>query len=222
MIDILAFQSLSFEVGSQQAIHQDTAYVVTASPLEFAGVWIALEDIQEGSGELSYYEGSHRLPEYDFGAGTKHWDVGRDGHEIHDRFLRYLHEESKARGLPLRRFRPKKGDALIWHADLAHGGSPLTHLDPAVTRRSLVTHLCPVDVDPHYYSWAPERRTKVKYREGCYYSSVHYALQPETVVSPQPVAAAAQAAEPLVDADWLQALEPHVPVPLKHIIKRIV
>src|SRR6185437_11347905 len=48
--EILAFQSLHFEVGSTQAIHQDTAYVVVDEPLSLAATWIALEDVQEGSG----------------------------------------------------------------------------------------------------------------------------------------------------------------------------
>ena len=60
----LLFQSLSFEKGSQQGMHQDTAYIVVDSPLELAASWIALQDVEPGSGELMYYEGSHRLPEY--------------------------------------------------------------------------------------------------------------------------------------------------------------
>ena len=50
--DLLAFQSLTFNYGSQQAIHQDGAYVVVSEPLKFAASWIALEDVREGSGEL--------------------------------------------------------------------------------------------------------------------------------------------------------------------------
>src|SRR5207247_224191 len=44
------FQSLTFERGSQQRMHQDTAFVVTSSPMELAASWIALEDIRPGSG----------------------------------------------------------------------------------------------------------------------------------------------------------------------------
>jgi hypothetical protein len=64
--DILLFQSLSFEYGSGDPLHQDTAYVVVTSPLEFVACWIALEDVRPGSGELVYYPGSHRLPEVHF------------------------------------------------------------------------------------------------------------------------------------------------------------
>ena len=77
----LLFQSLSFDQGSQQGLHQDTAYVVVDQPLELAACWIALEDVKLGSGELIYLPGSHRYPDYDFGRGKKHWsglpDEGR-------------------------------------------------------------------------------------------------------------------------------------------------
>ena len=60
----LAFQSLLFRWGSEQDMHQDSAYVVLRSPMELVGCWIALEDVAPGSGELQYYVGSHRIPEY--------------------------------------------------------------------------------------------------------------------------------------------------------------
>ena len=47
------------------------------------------------------------------------------GDEPHDRWSRWLREEGERRGLELQTFRAKKGDILIWHADLAHGGLPM-------------------------------------------------------------------------------------------------
>ena len=55
--------------------------------------------------------------------------------------------ESERKGLKKEIFRPKKGDALIWSADLVHGGSPIVEQN---TRRSFVTHWCPVSADPMY------------------------------------------------------------------------
>ncbi len=143
----LAFQTLTFQRGTEQPIHQDTAYVIVDAPMELVGSWLALEDVAEGSGELEYYVGSHRLPEVDWGSGTKGMPAG---HPDHERWLAWLHEASAERGLERRRFRPKRGDLLLWHADLAHGGSPVTV--PASTRRSLVTHYCPVDRAPGYFA----------------------------------------------------------------------
>lgn len=65
--EALAFQTLFFRYGSQQGVHQDGAYVVVDPPLNFAASWVALEDVVEGSGELIYYEGSHKNEEFIFG-----------------------------------------------------------------------------------------------------------------------------------------------------------
>ena len=41
----LVFQSLHSQVGSTQAVHQDTAYVVVKdAPLKLVACWIALQD----------------------------------------------------------------------------------------------------------------------------------------------------------------------------------
>ncbi|WP_207212482.1 phytanoyl-CoA dioxygenase family protein, partial [Sphingobium cupriresistens] len=82
--DPLLFQSLSFDQGSQQGLHQDTAYVVVQQPLQLAACWIALEDVQPGSGELFYAPGSHRLPDWNFGGDRKHWSMAEDGQETHN------------------------------------------------------------------------------------------------------------------------------------------
>jgi hypothetical protein len=135
-------QSLIFQMGSEQPHHRDTTFVRFVEPLCMVGCWIALEDVRSGSGELSYIVGSHRLPDFEYSNGKKDGiEVPPD--ELH-RSLRWLVEESDRRGLARQLFHPRKGDALIWHADLAHGGSPIT--DRSLTRQSLVGHLCPRSV----------------------------------------------------------------------------
>jgi phytanoyl-CoA hydroxylase len=167
----LLFQSLSFEKGSQQGMHQDTAYVVTSSPLELAAAWIALQDVTEGSGELMYYEGSHRLPEYRFSDQFKHWSPERDGQEQHEEWANGIETKAAALGLHRRTFLPRKGDVLIWAADLAHGGSPVSNSE--ATRKSLVGHYCPLGIEPNYYSYAPNRRQSRPYGQG-FYSSEYF------------------------------------------------
>jgi phytanoyl-CoA hydroxylase len=165
------FQSLTFEKGSQQPLHQDTEFVVTTSPLEFAASWIALEDIRPGSGELVYVDGSHRLPEYLFSGTYKHWNEKRDGAEQQAEWRSHVEHHAERMGLEQRTFRPRKGDALIWSADLVHGGSPVT--DPALTRKSLVGHYCPGRVDPFYFRVEPDRLGTAAY-DGGFYASQHY------------------------------------------------
>ena len=173
---VMAFQSLSFNVGSQQAIHQDGAYVVLSEPVQFAASWIALEDVQEGTGELEYYPGSHRFPDFLFSGEYKHWQPARDGQDQLQAFLAFLNEEAERRGIAKSYFRPKKGDALIWAADLAHGGSRISNAQ--ATRRSLVTHYCPEDVLPNYAKDIKFFHKKASGTPECFYSARHYDLRP--------------------------------------------
>lgn len=169
----MLFQSLSFDKGSEQGLHQDTAYVVVDHPLELAACWIALEDVQPGSGELQYLVGSHRLPDFDFGGNKKHWNSEQDGNAIHEEWARWLVSEGQRRGLALKKFMAKRGDILVWHADLAHGGSPIADRD--LTRKSLVGHFCPTSVLTNFMKFA-SARSSILHRDEISYCSWHYDL----------------------------------------------
>lgn len=146
----MVFQSIYFQRGSQQDIHQDTAYVRVNRPMEMVGVWIAMEDIKPGSGELEYFVGSHKVPDFIW-KGESKWMPHGDMSD-HPHFLKHVIVESERLGLKRERFLPKKGDALIWNADLCHGGSPITSM---ATRKSLVSHWCPVTAHPYYLGTQP-------------------------------------------------------------------
>jgi phytanoyl-CoA hydroxylase len=161
---LVAFQGLYFRLGSKQAIHQDSAFVKVSEPRRFAASWVALEDIREGSGELLYYVGSHRLDDYLF-EGRHKWMPFRSPE--YQAFIDSLRTRSEAAGLRLERFLPRKGDALLWSADLAHGGSP--HVAPGSTRKSLVTHYCPLDCTPIYGPGETEP-ARVRYSELSYFT----------------------------------------------------
>jgi phytanoyl-CoA hydroxylase len=154
--DPLFFQTLVFEVGSEQGLHQDTAFVVVDRPLEMVGVWFALEDVTLGSGELQYVPGSHRLSDHCFGPDRRYFDPGVDGHDAHDAYYPLMAQRCAEAGLTTQRFLPQKGDVLIWSADLVHGGAPITN--PTSTRRSLVAHACPQTANPHFFSYLPGNR----------------------------------------------------------------
>jgi Phytanoyl-CoA dioxygenase (PhyH) len=123
----IPFQTLNFLRGSEQPTHSD-AYHFHSYPKHFmCGVWVALEDITEDNGPLHYYPGSHRLPDYD--AFCPHREQ-----EMND----FIEEMVPAFGLEKERAFLKRGQALIWAANLLHGGDPVG--DPTSTRRTQVTH----------------------------------------------------------------------------------
>jgi hypothetical protein len=154
--DPVLTQSLNFLHGSQQGMHKDTAFVVMNSPIKFLGVWIALEDVTAGSGELIYFPGSHRWQDYLFSGHFKHYDKMRDGPQSLDDNYLWLYREAERRGIREAHFLAKKGDVLIWHADLAHGGASV--IDASATRRSLVGHFCSRGVKPLYCYYKPAQR----------------------------------------------------------------
>ncbi len=147
-------------------MHQDSAFVKVSSPMEFAASWIALEDIQPGSGELEYYKDSHKLDDYVFEGQHKWMPVKSPDHES---FLESLHQRSQERGLERQSFLPKKGDVLLWSADLAHGGS--MHVTEGLTRKSIVTHYCPSNCDPVYADRRGEKTSKMRYNDIAFYMS---------------------------------------------------
>jgi hypothetical protein len=126
----IPFQTLNFLRGSQQVTHSD-AYHFHSYPKHFmCGVWVAFEDISDDNGPLHYYPGSHRLPDYDFLCPS-----GEGERPVPSEFVR---EVIPAYGLEKENAYLKRGQGLIWAANLLHGGDPIG--DPQRTRRSQVTH----------------------------------------------------------------------------------
>lgn len=137
----LPCQSLTFIHGSTQDAHQDTIHL-TPFPRGFmCGIWIALEDVVPGSGELFYYPGSHRLPAVlcsTHGVPKVDSDVGDYSNfgAVFTPAIRTL--IASQADLQPQTFLPKAGDVLIWQENLIHGGSPRILRDQ--TRMSMVIH----------------------------------------------------------------------------------
>ena len=134
----VAFQSLYFQFGSQQVIHRDPVVVPTAAPGHLVAAWIALEDIRKGSGELLYVPGSHRLPYYEFSPGEWQFDAYRMGAKEIEEAKAWDRDQCARLGLETIGFTPRRGQALVWHASLMHGGGPVE--GEGRTRRSFVVH----------------------------------------------------------------------------------
>ena len=134
----VAIQSLYFEYGSQQTLHRDAVVVPTDEPGHLVAAWIALEDIEPDSGALVYVPGSHLLPCFETAPGEFMFDGRRMGGDVVERGLAFEAEQEKRCGLEPKVFAAKKGQVLIWHGALRHGGSPV--LDESLTRKSFVVH----------------------------------------------------------------------------------
>ncbi len=135
---VIPFQTINFREGSEQRVHSDSIHMMTEPKGFLIATWTALEDCHEGNGPLIYYPKSHRLPYItcqDYPSGNTKWKLGERSYKNYEdkveATIRENHLEEKY-------FIGKKGDVFIWHANLLHGGSPVTH--KGATRKSMVAH----------------------------------------------------------------------------------
>jgi hypothetical protein len=157
----IPFQTLNFQRGTEQRTHSDLIHFNSLPHGFMAGVWFALEDVGPDNGPLHYYPGSHKLRVYEL------HDLGLSGSTVSNRDEQYMRYEDFLQallaesGLRKETVTMKRGQALIWAANLLHGGDPIG--DPQSTRYSQVTHhyfegcryYAPLYSDPFLgrYSW---------------------------------------------------------------------
>ena len=136
--EALPYQTINFYKSSSQLAHSDSLHLTTEPLGYLIGVWIALEDVVPGSGEFFYYPGSHKfkyLMNKDFDAKNNSWSLDvRLNEKYEDKVAQVIQENQ----LKPETFLPKKGDVIIWHANLLHGSHPKK--DISLTRKSLVMH----------------------------------------------------------------------------------
>lgn len=132
------FQSINFINGSQQKTHSDSIHMTTYPLGGLLGVWIALEDVDETNGALHYIPKSHKLPYFLNSDYENEGDAIRIGKKSYRAYEEFLENKVAELGLKKEIFKAKKGDMLIWHANILHGGEP--HTDKNRTRKSLVYH----------------------------------------------------------------------------------
>ena len=127
------FQTLNFPIGTGQPPHADTIHF-NSNPAGFmAGLWVALEDIDLDNGPLEYYPGSHKLPELTM------QDFSLRAHvEDYPKYEAALTEVVQQKDFAPEYGLVSKGQAIIWHPNLIHGGA--TPKDLSRTRHSQVTH----------------------------------------------------------------------------------
>ncbi|WP_162344313.1 phytanoyl-CoA dioxygenase family protein [Cyclobacterium salsum] len=138
------FQSVNFYKGSEDPAHSDFIHMSTYPYGFLIAVWIALEDIDMDNGPLFYYPGSHKLKyimNNDFDHGGNNWMLGKNYKEKYSNKIASVLADTDFK---IKYFTAKKGDVLIWHANLLHGGAKVVNGDR--TRKSMVMHYFGSDV----------------------------------------------------------------------------
>ena len=133
------FQSINFYESSQQKTHSDSIHMTTFPQGNIIAVWIALQDVGPQDGPLHYYPGSHKLPyimNKDFDNLSTKFKLGNKSYQDYEDKIEQIIKDNSQ--LKKEIFLPKKGDVLIWHANLLHGAEAKTN--PKSSRKSMVFH----------------------------------------------------------------------------------
>lgn len=131
------FQTLNFPVGTEQHLHTDAIHFSSVPERFMCGVWVALEDVTADAGPLSYLPGSHKWPILSNAmigrSGSRNSTVSAQApfETVWDALVANADRGPETVLL-------RKGQAVIWAANLLHGGSP--QHDQTRTRWSQVTH----------------------------------------------------------------------------------
>ena len=179
----VASQQLLFQRSNGRRAHQDTSVVAVEDPMLLVASWIALEDVIEGSGELCFYDRSHRLPHYLFHDGTKRMNFAQDDQKL---YTSELEAACHREGMEYQRFLAKKGDVFFSTADLGHLSHTRTMADDT-SRLSCVTHYHPTDTSPFWFRFHPDRRHITDFGDRGTYVSMHYDLarKKRAMISPE-------------------------------------
>lgn len=133
------FQSINFYESSQQRTHSDSIHMTTFPNGNIIAVWVALQDVSLENGPLHYYPGSHKLPyimNKDFDNQSSTFKLGNKSYQDYENKIEQVLQENTH--LKKEVFLAKKGDVLIWHANLLHGAQ--AKINPNASRKSMVFH----------------------------------------------------------------------------------
>ncbi len=128
--------SINFTFGTEQDLHQDTAVFHLHPRNYLIGAWLACEDVDEDCGPLVFYPGSHRTPMYAAFSNYPQTNLRTCSRDVTESYQAW--RDAEAAKFERKVFVAKKGDVLLWHGMLAHGGSPIKRA--GATRKSYVCH----------------------------------------------------------------------------------
>ena len=135
----IPFSTINFLKGTEQPMHSDYIHFATLPENYLVGVWIALEDINKDAGPLAIINASHKFPvltneklNLNIPSSEKELKKNYTIYENHIKKTIKI-KKAKVKEIPI-----KKGELIIWDANLLHGGLKIKNKN--LTRKSLVYH----------------------------------------------------------------------------------
>jgi ectoine hydroxylase-related dioxygenase (phytanoyl-CoA dioxygenase family) len=130
------FAAINFMRGSEQHLHQDMAVFHIFPHNHLVGAWIACEDIAPEAGPLVLHAGSHRAGMFPGFAEYPQTNLRTADDRTRDAYQAWV--DDLAARYPRHEFLARKGEVLLWHGMLLHGGAAVAR--PESTRKSMVLH----------------------------------------------------------------------------------
>ncbi|MCZ8225302.1 MAG: phytanoyl-CoA dioxygenase family protein, partial [Microcystis sp. LE19-84.1B] len=129
--------SINFLHGTEQGLHEDMAVFYVHPANHLVGVWIALEDISADAGPLIFYPKSHKnIKVTDFFPDYPAVNLKNITAAQIPQYQDYVNQ--RAQNYDCQSFTAKKGEILLWHGMLIHGGGKINN--NLLTRKSMVIH----------------------------------------------------------------------------------
>lgn len=135
----IPFSTINFIKGTEQPLHSDTIHFGTIPKGYLTACWVALEDVDECNGPLKVIPGSHKIKDFDYydlkidpPLNTKY---AEETYRVYENFIKEL---LSVLGMKEKVISLKKGNAILWSANLLHGGSKI--YEKQRSRYSQVTH----------------------------------------------------------------------------------
>ena len=135
----LPFSTINFIGGSEQPFHSDYIHFGSLPHKYLVGAWVALEDTHKKNGPLTVVPGSHKLSLIDYqDLKRKKASNIKELEKNYRVYEEYIQNIIKYKKLKTKELYIKKGQVIVWAANLLHGGVKMKSYK--FTRKSQVIH----------------------------------------------------------------------------------
>ena len=145
----LPFSTINFIGGTEQPFHSDYIHFGSLPHKYLVGAWVALENTNKYNGALKVVPGSHKFPLIDYQDLKQKKPLNiiqlEKNYRVYENFIKKL---IKVKKLKYKELYLKKGEVILWAANLLHGGSKVKNKN--LTRKSQVIHFHFKDSEIYY------------------------------------------------------------------------
>ena len=135
----MPFSTINFIAGTEQPFHSDYIHFSSIPHKYLAGAWVALEDTNKNNGPLTVIPKSHNFPIVDYqDLNQKVPSNIVELEKCYRVYEKYVKNLIKAKKIQPKQLHLKKGQVILWAANLLHGGIKMKK--NKLTRKSQVIH----------------------------------------------------------------------------------